>query len=169
MFGSIPSNTPGHRRWTSHKPPLHVPAPLGSFHWSSMSREPVAGDGGRRGSCAASMHCCCARLQRGGRGSTRRLDDGRAPRVVSGWSKASPGRHQAGRCKLMPCGARGGFMMGPAGRVPRAACRLGRPRGVFAVPVWWPTQANIQGDGWPLGPQVFDGLRLLPARKSAKT
>ena len=44
VFGLIPSNTPGHRRWDLTQAPLHVPSSFG-FPVAQHVEEPVAGDG----------------------------------------------------------------------------------------------------------------------------
>ena len=108
--------------------PPHVPSPLGSPLVQHVE-EPVAGDGvdvdlAALGSAAAGP------VFDGHGGGTRRPDVGEllvCDRPVDGL----PGRHQAGRCKRMPCGSSWWFMMCSCRARSQSCCRLGRPRGVF--------------------------------------
>ena len=108
--------------------------------------EPVAGDGVDVD--LAALRCIAAGPVfngRGGRGSTRRLDDGELL-VCEGWALQADALREV--MAVQDVVLQGAFPeLLPAG--PTA--------GRLRVPVWWPTQANRQGDGCPLGPKSSTG------------
>ena len=114
----IPSNIPGHRRWTSpkHRCMSHRRSVL---HWSSMSRNQSRAMGStwvlrRFEPLPLGLSSTSAAAARG-------VLMQASSSCVSGRSMVSPGRHQAGRCKRMPCGSSWWWRM-------CSCCQLGRPR-----------------------------------------
>ena len=133
MFGSIPSNIPGHRRWTSHKHRC-MSHRRSLLHWSSMSRNQ---------SRAMGLTCILRRFDAlplgssstgaatGVTGAARGVLTWASSSCVSGRSMASPGRHQAGRCKRTPCGSSWCSRMWSCRARSQSCCLLGRPRVCF--------------------------------------
>ena len=151
--------------------PLHVPSPLSP----PLAQEPVAGDG---------VDLDLAAL--------RPTAAGLVFNECSGWGcwRGCGGTGSFGVGELLVCERPvDGFSWSPTGRALQAdalrelvavhdvvlqgAFPELLPAGPTArrlrVPVCWPTQANRQGDGCPLGPQVFDEQQTPAAKKSAKT
>ena len=88
---------------------------------------------------------------RGGQGSTRRLDDGEllvCERPVDGFSWSPPGRGLQADALRELVAVHDVVLQGAFPELLPAWPTGGRLR----VPVWWPTQANRQGDRCPLGP-----------------
>ena len=153
MFGLIPSNTPGHRRWASH-----VPSPF-CLPLVQLVEEPVAGDGIDVG--LAALGSTAAGLVIDGRGGgTRRLDVGEllvCERPVDGFAWSPPGRALQADALRELVVVHDVLLPGSFPELLSAGPAAGRLR----VSVWWPTQANRQGDGGPLAPHVVDRLQLL--------
>ena len=140
------------------KAPPHVP-PLGLPRVQHV-KEPVAGDEVDVDLAALRRTAAGLVFGRGGRSSTRRLDVGEllvCERLVDGFAWSPPGRVLQADALRELVVVHDVLLQGSFPELLPAGPAAGRLR----VPVWWPTQANRQGDGGPLGPQVVDGLQLL--------
>ena len=123
----IPSNTPEHRRWTSHKHRC-MSHRRSVLHWSSMSRNQSRAMRSTRTLRRFDALPLGSSSTGAAAGAAQGVLMLASSSCMSGRSMASPGRHQAGRCKRMPCGSSWRITMCSCRARSQSCCRLGRPR-----------------------------------------
>ena len=130
VFWLIPSNSPGHKRWTSprHRGMHHCRS---VFHWSNTSRNQSRTKGStwilQRFATLLLGSSSAGAAAGVGERAAQGLQEEAISSCVSGRAMASPGCHQSGRCGHH-AEAHGGRGCAPEEHFSHSCCLLERPR-----------------------------------------